>query len=945
MRRDCEYSHLLSANRIDRLHFISDKTMEPPRYTDEGEVPRYLNEEEVDDIVRNAIPVVRGFFSAPFFGIDPEITNTDPAMLSPDAPSNPQKGRSRSELENLTRAELLRLSTFRGPMAGKTDQDIIDGILEERENPGRVASRRLVESWIKKHRRERETAAVKGLETQLQTRRALKKLSNEFDGLYGENALVRKQLDRAAGLMYELHDLPRRQMRAALKEKVQQDELYETAIPEYRARLYRQHWRTEVDPGEAVGSMATDATSEPATQSTLSSFHVTGTMSAADFGLNAVKSTLRGSAPSSPMSLLHFTDENVTFDEVATKYINLLEEKNADNFVMEADIGTKREFIPGEEPWWYGVYDAITSRPFSRIGPKQFMMRLEIEPSSLYTSRITQYDLVVALHNEFEQDFSVIPSPVLREERILRVALPEAEDTKQVKTVVSVVYIDIIPHQAETEADVLDPNAWMNSMTYSALVRAKKRLPEIHVSGIKGIRMVIPGVQRVVEVIKRAEEVGGEYEEGEDEGEGREWYVYISPIEMYVRGITRERMVNVFEFIGCEDVEWIDDSQLRNISILSCRNGTNPLSLLRKKIDEDEKEATAHEKKQYELKAQLYGSQDVSAAKSVRVSRPPSKLEKLTTIAIADVRGVNTKELWRMPFVNASLTFSNSTPEVVRILGIEAVRNHIIKSLYMALFDSGTRTDMRHLALIGDTMTQPGRLVKFWSEGMLSSEEGSVTKALYSKPLVSISMGAALGEEGTFENPQAAAAVGVIGTVGVGIVDLAIDPAYVEEIEHKREDLSNPDFMDAALDMIDADTFRQSVLVDTTGASITLSAQGGQMTSEISFAAQGSSKPRDVPSWQPAVSSGHTEEAVLRFSKIQRELAPTSDLGSAVAVQGVSRLEPIPEIPRLPPIGLEESDSPYEAYSTEASATSVPSATLNINSILSGLSGVTKGLI
>lgn len=87
--------------------------------------------------------------------------------------------------------------------------------------------------------------------------------------------------------------------------------------------------------------------------------------------------------------------------------------------------------------------------------------------------------------------------------------------------------------------------------------------------------------------------------------------------------------------------------------------------------------------------------------------------------------GSNLKELIKMPEIDIARTYTNDLFETMKIFGIEAARNLIIKEATAILKMEGLHVDARHIKLISDTMTSDG-IIKGIGRYGISGQKSSV---------------------------------------------------------------------------------------------------------------------------------------------------------------------------------------------------------------------------
>lgn len=147
---------------------------------------------------------------------------------------------------------------------------------------------------------------------------------------------------------------------------------------------------------------------------------------------------------------------------------------------------------------------------------------------------------------------------------------------------------------------------------------------------------------------------------------------------------------------------------------------------------------------------------------------------KLTT------EGVNFHEMWKQDeFIDVNGIYSNDIHSVLKTYGVEAARNTIVQEINNVFKTYAITVNMRHLELIADMMTREGTYLAFSRQGVDSSTSpflkmsfettcGFLTKAVLD------------GDSDTLESPSARIVVGKLAQVGTGSFD--VQAPMVEEI-------------------------------------------------------------------------------------------------------------------------------------------------------------------
>ena len=152
--------------------------------------------------------------------------------------------------------------------------------------------------------------------------------------------------------------------------------------------------------------------------------------------------------------------------------------------------------------------------------------------------------------------------------------------------------------------------------------------------------------------------------------------------------------------------------------------------------------------------------------------------------------GTNIKEIFLIDEVDYRRVTSNDITEIYDCLGIEAVRNSLIRELRKVLGPYGIYVNYRHLAVLCDVMTQGGYLTSITRHGINRVEQGPLRKCSFEET-VEILLEAGLFSEtdylkGISENIM----LGQLAPFGTGYFDLMLDFNKIKNAEYIQNNMS-----------------------------------------------------------------------------------------------------------------------------------------------------------
>ncbi len=149
--------------------------------------------------------------------------------------------------------------------------------------------------------------------------------------------------------------------------------------------------------------------------------------------------------------------------------------------------------------------------------------------------------------------------------------------------------------------------------------------------------------------------------------------------------------------------------------------------------------------------------------------------------------GSNLGKVSKIEGINISRMISNNIFEIAETFGIEAARTTIVSEITETLRAQGVDTDVRHLLLVADTMTQSGDIQAIGRYGLSGSKSSVLARANFEetiKHLVDAAVHGMYDElNGIVENVM----IGKTARVGTGLVDIAMKTAPVKVAKENKK--------------------------------------------------------------------------------------------------------------------------------------------------------------
>jgi hypothetical protein len=514
-------------------------------------------------------------------------------------------------------------------------------------------------------------------------------------------------------------------------------------IQKLKDMIVMQHYNSLVPAGEPVGIRAAEAMSQPTTQTALNAFHSAGSANIAvtvDSGIDAMTELYQVSKErKKEMCRIHFKDKNLTYEDI----IDMRRQ------IVGVSIGSllpgkePRRYDPDNEPWWYSLYFDLDPNgknrnlPFEKEkGRDEVYLRLKFSKQRLFEFNITLGDVINRLKRE--QGIVCIPSPsnigiidIFVDTNIVVNVTNEKISKEKNRG------YQVITEQSNT------PSLFLNLVLIPAF-------NDMLIRGVEGVTQLMPSNQDVsiISIFKGFEELIDEKE--------RIYRVHINRIKMITEGVPVTKIIEVFNIAKFKLVNFNEYYFDVKIPEKFMKSDLKPIGIL-KEIAKDEEKIHSSKKTSPFLTALYY------------------------TYAISN--GTNLKRLLAHQMIDASTTISSNPHEVLNTLGIEAVRNFMIKSYVDIIRANDEYVNGRHICLLADYQTSKGVLVPFTSKGAATQNTGTLAKASFEEPIPAFVDAAVFGKSEEIKSTSTSIFVGKRMIMGTGSFKTRIDDEALEEAE------------------------------------------------------------------------------------------------------------------------------------------------------------------
>lgn len=142
---------------------------------------------------------------------------------------------------------------------------------------------------------------------------------------------------------------------------------------------------------------------------------------------------------------------------------------------------------------------------------------------------------------------------------------------------------------------------------------------------------------------------------------------------------------------------------------------------------------------------------------------------------VVDTNGSNLSAVLALPEVDSTRTYSNDMWELLRVIGIEAVRQFLIDEIQGILNAEGTGVGRRHLTICADSMCWKGTLSSVSRYGLQKEHAGPMSNASFEMCLDNLLKGALADEEESTDAVSSGIMCGTVTKIGTGGIDLYYD--------------------------------------------------------------------------------------------------------------------------------------------------------------------------
>lgn len=534
------------------------------------------------------------------------------------------------------------------------------------------------------------------------------------------------------------------------------------ALEKLKEMIYRQHYNSLVQPGEAVGIRAAEGLSQPITQMTLNAFHTAGSSANSASGIDAIEDlyNVRKNLKFQNSSI-HFKNKNLIYEEI----IDMRREIKG---ITLNDVLVGREIMKYEkdkEPYWYRLFMDLTKthNEFkidkieleNKDDKRDRFLRLKFDQFKLYSYNLTLSNIAERISRA---GIFCIPSPT------------------------SYGFIDIFINnelakfQIERNArdkgkeSTLGITIYNTNIFFIQMFLGSEFNKTIINGGIEGITEIFPVEVSVNDCSIKNEDYLGE----------GKWRLNLDKIQMALKGVPMSKLLKLIEMCNIQVLN-------HNPDYIEVYGENNVVGLNEKETDKSPRvtinKIVAKEKKDFEAIVEKQKENNIF------IRRQVPELLRTARYIYASSNGSNFIRLLGHPKVDSQISMCTNSWEILASLGIEAARNFLIREYIKIIDDNGKYVNPRHIVITADFQTTKGTLLSITSKSAARQNIGPLAQASFEHPMEAFIDAAAFGKIEEIKSTSTSIFVGKRMILGTGSFKARIDSEALKEASRKRDEL------------------------------------------------------------------------------------------------------------------------------------------------------------
>ena len=555
--------------------------------------------------------------------------------------------------------------------------------------------------------------------------------------------------------------------------------------------------------GEPVGIHAGEVMSQPLTQSTLNSFHQSGSARNMGSSIDRFRAMLNISDPKYPSANIHFLNKNLKMEDIVRKRSQLVSVPLS-QLMLDYDILSE---INEKDAWWYNLTIKLSPDVLTNVSTTS-CLRLKLDVIKMLNHGITLENIRRQLERGGGEHIRVIRSPDSKGILYIYASDQGLESFIQNKT-----------------GDIL------NISTVFFQIAVMPTFDKIYFQGVPGISAIFPVKKPIWDLFsgeqqyynkQQIEEYGSEDKALEDEMK-RTWILNFDRFQMNMIGLSDKHIEEFVVAAGMTLVErlYFDEDSI----VVTSQTLESPMTTMQRKLREETENERLYKK---EHKDQIYVEY-------------PSDILKKGYYHYCDTNGSNLSQIYMERGIDVFATISNEIKVIYSLFGMDVAQNVYISEMTKTLQEIQDFIDPRHLYVLVSFIFRLGRPVGVNFRGMLKQHNNFLGLMTVQSSVDIAAQAALLGTSQPITNTSARIVVNKELNVGTGVVAVVPDPEFDKEIEEmlkKGQTLSSSDLESA----IEQDTERRYGVIDTSGTDLRNDIQQSESLFDMIYGEAGKSE-------------------------------------------------------------------------------------------------------
>lgn len=520
------------------------------------------------------------------------------------------------------------------------------------------------------------------------------------------------------------------------------------AILELKDKILEKYLTSTAQPGTPAGVRTAEALGKDVTQSTLNSFHYSGTEKGAQSGITAITEIMNATKndKKNQFSRVHFKDEFLSFEEIFALYPSLVG-VNIKELVTKSRVISYSEAIQ-QNSYYYDLYSRVSGKIPVDGDVNRICLEIKLDLDKMYQTKIKSYEIAETLLRNNDNTIKCVPFP-------------------SSKGIIHVypIYDEILEQYHERfsgKVDLSEPDNVIKIFIKSILVPG---LSKYLVRGIEGNTNLLPDKLKIADTIRSM--IKYRFPDQDDKRYSNFIIARLNGPKLRNPGISLNRIEKFFEFLGYSIVYSPTNYSSEDVDLditLDIKEQVKRMAYPHLVIILDPSNLPQTENA-------LVINNVIANVKTRLMEQNENELfERNINYYYAKVMGNNLLDIMANPLVNPNMTISNNPYQISKLFGIGAARKVLIEQ-YFETF-SENFINPRNIMNIVNFQTSQGVFLSVTSRGVGRQRIGPMTRASFQEATQCFVQGAAFGVYESTNSVSTSVYIGKRIKLGTGSINI-----------------------------------------------------------------------------------------------------------------------------------------------------------------------------